>query len=239
MTCGVYSLTTPSRKVYIGSSVKAERRIRAHHSLAKRGLDNPKLNNAFRRYGGFVGRIILICRPEDRLMYEQLCIDALKPQYNCSPNATALLAHTSQTRQRLRELNKGKRVSAETKQKLRIAQTGRRHTAEARAKMSAFRKGKSPSAAHRASLSASQKGKTLAPQHRAKLTGGNGWWKGRKHKAETIAKMIVSSLGKPGTMNGRRKSDEARAKLSAALKAAHAAKRAKGLPWKAPKEIAL
>lgn len=54
---------------------------------------------------------------------------------------------------------------------------------------------------------------------------GKPVWTGKKHTAETRAKMSVSSMGKPGTMKGRRHSAETKAKMSESLRKRHAIRR--------------
>ena len=85
MTCGIYSLRSPSGKQYIGSSKDIEYRVGVHKRRSLRGTNKSRmLNFAFQKYGDLEVKIILVCLQEDLLFYEQLCIDALKPEYNSS-----------------------------------------------------------------------------------------------------------------------------------------------------------
>ena len=84
---GVYTITClPTGKQYVGSTATSFRRRFAQHRHALRaGIGvSPKLLNAWRKHGvsAFEFRPLLVCRPEDALLYEQAAIDALQPVLN-------------------------------------------------------------------------------------------------------------------------------------------------------------
>ena len=84
MTCGVYSIQSPSGKLYIGSSKNIEKRwkqygypsykkqILIYRSLLKHGYDN------------HIFQVIWECNEDELLQKEQMCIDFYKPELNCS-----------------------------------------------------------------------------------------------------------------------------------------------------------
>lgn len=88
MTCGVYSIVdkTTGHK-YIGCSRKIEGRWVNHKSAFKRGTsDSRVLQKIFDEKGDvFDYKIILVCREEDRFLYETLCIRGMKPELNVGP----------------------------------------------------------------------------------------------------------------------------------------------------------
>ena len=89
---GVYKITClPTGKIYVGSACRSFRARFASHRSALRTEKGscPKLLNAWRKYGADQFRFepIIVCRPEDALMYEQIALDTLKPQLNVSPTA--------------------------------------------------------------------------------------------------------------------------------------------------------
>lgn len=156
MLGGVYTITSPSGKQYVGSAKVFYKRWSAHRRALEMGRhENKRLVAAFQKYGLEALRFerLLVCSPEDRVFFEQRAIDILKPSYN-----QQLFAQTPkggkqspETIEKRRLKMMGHPVSAETRAKLSLAQkgrklseahlaalrTGRKHTAEARAKMSA------------------------------------------------------------------------------------------------------
>lgn len=94
MASGIYAIVAPSENKYVGSAVDLLSRKRGHFCelrLGKHG--NPGLTRAARKYGleNLEFRILLICRREDLIMYEQRAIDILKPKYNRRPTAESML----------------------------------------------------------------------------------------------------------------------------------------------------
>lgn len=85
MTCGIYFLRSPSGKMYIGSSIRAERRCIEHLSNLRAGRHaSRRLSLAFEKYKGegFASGILEECLPEQLEEREQFWIDTLKPRYN-------------------------------------------------------------------------------------------------------------------------------------------------------------
>lgn len=80
MKSGVYKIEhIESGKKYIGSAKNIYYRIRDHVFKLKRGTNSSAhLQNAWNKYGAkaFKFSPLLICRSEDRIFYEQLCLDA-------------------------------------------------------------------------------------------------------------------------------------------------------------------
>jgi group I intron endonuclease len=139
---GVYMIRSPSGRFYIGSSSRMSRRWSGHCSRLRRGLhESPALQNAWNKYGSaLVFKPLLVCRPEDRIFYEGILIEGLRPALNARKAAGGGAVF-------------GRKVSAATRVKL-AAQKGWKHTDESRAKM---RRKFTPE--HRAKLSAARAGK--------------------------------------------------------------------------------
>jgi group I intron endonuclease len=101
MTCGVYLLTSPSGKRYVGSSEKVERRYREHRARAVRGEHpNPALARSFLKYGELDLAVLEECEPELLVVREQAHIDALQPELNVSTVA-GRVDYTPEVRERI------------------------------------------------------------------------------------------------------------------------------------------
>jgi group I intron endonuclease len=126
--CGVYSITAPSGNQYIGSSKNVYIRWRDHRRELSRGTHkNKALQNAWNKYSGELKfELLLVCRPEDLIMYEQQYLDFYKPEYNIATVAGNTL---------------GIKLSDEAKKKISLACKGRPHSEEQKRKMSQALKG--------------------------------------------------------------------------------------------------
>lgn len=189
MTAGVYRITNlKSGKAYIGSSINLRGRKREHFADLRAGRHhNAPLQRAFLKVSEkrIAFEVLLLCRPEDAVWYEQRAIDRLRPEYNICRIAGSALGrkHSDATKAKISAVTKGRRPTEETKQKIRESKLRENLSAEVRANMSAGQMGKIHSAEARAKISAAAKART-------------GW----THSPETKAKMSVAA-------KGRRKSD--------------------------------
>lgn len=164
---GIYAITSPSGKRYIGSAVNIRRRWREHRSALIRGIHHCKpLQRAYVKYAGdFEWSVLVLCPKEELVREEQQQIDwaAKGTLYNANPVAATML--------------------------------GFRHTQETRDKLSAAHKGKvlgKYSLEHRAKISASLVGIVrgeMRPEHREAIGRAN---RGLKHKNNTSGYVGVS-----------------------------------------------
>lgn len=242
MDSGIYEIVcTATGKRYIGSAKDFDKRWKAHRfHLAKGSHHSRHLQSAWNKHGAeaFDFRRLLRCAPVDLVMYEQILLDAMRPEFNVSPTAGSALGvkHTPESRekQRLAKLGnthtRGMKHSAEARANIARGKLGnthtkgkqRRHSAveatasahrgmkrsdETRAKIAAKAKGRQWTDEAREKLSATMTGRTLSDEHREKL-------RGNKNAA------------------GRTQTVDERANRSAKLKAAWAAKKAAGIPWR-------
>lgn len=192
MNCGVYTITSPSGKQYVGSAKIFYKRWSSHRRALEMGRHgNKRLDGAFRKYGLERLRFekLLVCSPEDRVFFEQRAIDILKPAYN-----QQLFAQTP----------KGVKQSPETIEKKRLKLIGHPVSAETRAKISAAHKGRKFTDAHLAALkrrpkhSAETRAKISAkvraadsPERRAMQRAVNLGRKPSPASAEALARMSV------------------------------------------------
>jgi group I intron endonuclease len=189
---GIYKITSPSNKVYVGQSLNIEKRfityrkkackmqIKLYRSLIKYGVNEHKFD------------VIQQCQEKDLNELERYWQDfynVLEEGLNCK------LTNTD---------SKTGRLSLQTKQKIREKATGRKATNQTKLKMSIARTG-------RVGYS---KGKTLTDEHKLKISIAG---KGRKHSDETKLKMSISGKGRKPTMLGKKHTKESRAKMSSIL----------------------
>lgn len=86
MSCGIYKLTSPSGKCYIGQSVNIEKRFTGYRILKCK--DQPKIYNALKKYGAnkFNYDIVETCNiklMDEKEKYYIKLYDSIKNGYNC------------------------------------------------------------------------------------------------------------------------------------------------------------
>lgn len=95
MSSGIYEIRCAlTGKCYVGSAVNLRARWATHrHGLRKQRNPSVKLQRAWDKYGAssFGFRVLLYCAPKNLLTYEQLAIDALKPELNTRAIASSNL----------------------------------------------------------------------------------------------------------------------------------------------------
>src|SRR6266545_2560686 len=87
MNCGgIYEICNlVNGKRYIGSAVNFQKRWKTHVRLLNMGGHfSKRMQASWAKHGSekFAFRPLLICRPEHLLMYEQIVINALSPEFN-------------------------------------------------------------------------------------------------------------------------------------------------------------
>lgn len=148
MSIGVYSITSPSGKVYIGSSMDIKDRWRVYkrldcdsqpilyRSLLKYGVENHKF------------KVLIQCEVDELYEWEYHYSNYYKSigvnGLNCMiPGFGDIKGLVSEkTKQKLRSFNLGKKHTESTKQKMSIARKGRKQTEEHIKKRSLARIGK-------------------------------------------------------------------------------------------------
>lgn len=165
---GIYKITSPSGKVYIGQSIDIKRRFTTY-KLNKNNVKQPRLYGSFKNHGvkNHLFEIIEECKIQElnnRERYYQDLYDATgKNSLNCVLTKTNFLDYI---------------ISEETKLKLIKNSTGRKHTEETKLKLSIAHKGKKLNSEHKEKL-------------RQKLIGRKGHCK--KASQETKEKYRINS----------------------------------------------
>jgi len=211
---GIYAITSPNGKQYVGSAKSLRHRWSTHRILLRRGVHHsPYLQNAFNKYGedNMVFSVLLFCDPINLIMYEQIAMDTMQPAYNILRHAGSPL---------------GTKHSDETKAKISAANKGRMPSEECRLASLAANLGRKLSEHHKELLSKATKGRPLSPEH-AKNIGLSRV--GKKRKPETVEKIRLALTGRKlspeqaeinRTMNiGRKRSPETIERMRASAKA--------------------
>ena len=209
---GIYKITSPIGKIYIGQSINILKRFYTYKRLhCKKQI---YLYNSFIKYGvlNHTFEIIGICSEDE--------LNGLEIQYEKIYNST-----NREFGLNLRECGFNSKISDETKKKLSIAHLGKKKSYEARLKMSLSKKGK-PSI---------MDGKKHSEESKLKMSeakkGKPSKIKGIKHSEESKLKMSQSLKGRKVWNKGikmtfsqkqkmfnRHFSDETRRKMSDAKK---------------------
>lgn len=190
---GIYKITSPTNKLYIGQSLNIEKRfnqykkirckcqVALYRSLLKYGVENHKFE------------VIEECSIEllnERERYWQDYFKVLVFGLNCKLTKTN---------------DKSGKLSNSTKEKIKQKAIGRKASDETKLKMSIVRKGKK----------GGMLGKTHSIETKNKISIFN---LGKKYSKETREKISKANKGKIGSMLGKKHSIETKQKMSLSLK---------------------
>jgi group I intron endonuclease len=204
---GIYKITSPTRKVYIGQSTNIEKRFLAYKKINCK--QQTILYNSLKKHGVDKHKFEILCEcdtselNEKERYYQDLYSVLNRKGLNC------VLTKSSDRSGELRDevklkislANKGKFFSEETRKKISLAGKGRKHSEETRKKMSE-----------------SGKTKIFTKEHRAKIILNHvSGMLGKKASEETLAKMSIAHKGHKRNL-GRKASEETKAKISEAQK---------------------
>jgi len=141
MDSGIYVISSPSGRVYIGSSKSLSKRKTQHFYKLRNGVHPcDALQKAFIKYDARLNFVVIEnCAEELLIEREQHWIDIaskvwVKRIYNSSGIA-GRPEHTAEVRKKISDKAKGRIVSEETKRKLSEAGKGRKHSEETLEKM--------------------------------------------------------------------------------------------------------
>jgi group I intron endonuclease len=191
---GVYEIiNTVNGKRYIGGSVSVTSRLQQHiRKLVGQTHTNHHLQSAWNKYGpgSFEFNPLFLCDRSMVLVYEQMCLDAMKPEYNvvynaAAPNKGRVFSEevrakiakagigritSDETRRKLSKALRGRKLSAEVIKKHAIAVTGKHPSQEARQRMSEAGKGRKFSEEHKARIGAKTKARWNSEEYRQRLS---------------------------------------------------------------------
>lgn len=173
---GIYKITSPSKRIYIGQAVNIERRFKEYKNIKKSKLQL-KLNRSFNKYGieTHIFEIIEECDFEslnNRERYWQDFYNVLDGGLNCklvnSSNRTGVL--NEETKLKISIANTGKIHSKEVRSKMGLKNLGKKASEETRCKMSKYRTGRKLSKEWCENISKGHKGKKKSKEHSEKIS---------------------------------------------------------------------
>jgi hypothetical protein len=201
---GIYKITSPTKKVYIGQSINIEKRFKQYKSLNSK--QQPRLNYSFLKYGVEIHIFEVIEECSIELLNER---ERYWQEYYNVIEINGLNCHLTKTNEKKRQ------VSEETKEKHR-KKTGKNHPSF----------GKKRTDEQKKRMSEAQKKvikKPMSKETKLKLSeircGNKNPFYGKKHKKETIYKISKANKDKKISEETRQKlrkkrSDEIKLKLS-------------------------
>jgi group I intron endonuclease len=159
---GIYKITSPSGKIYIGQTTNYSKRYNAYKNHKCKG--QPKLFASIEKYG-FINHTIEIvkeCQVEYLNYYERYyqeyyesVLNGLNLRYTATTDKSGFMSEES--KKKMSDSGKGKVMSEEWRKNLSIAGMGRKHTEEEKQKISQANKGKKKTAEHIAKVQATLK----------------------------------------------------------------------------------
>ena len=197
---GIYKITSPSGKIYIGQTTNYSKRHNAYKN--HKCKLQPKLFASIEKYG-FINHTIQIvkeCQVEDLNYYERYyqeyyesVLDGLNLRYTATTDKSGFMSEES--KKRMSDSGKGKIITEEWRKNLSIAGTNRKHTEEEKQKISQANKGKKKTAEHIAKLPQNQKGfkkKPHSEETKQKISKAQKGIPRKPHTEETRLKMCES-----------------------------------------------
>lgn len=188
---GIYKITSPSGKVYIGQSVDIERRFKQYKRLSCKC--QTKLYNSFMKHGvnSHCFEILKTFDEDQREIINDLELKYWKEFLDSGIELLNLKIpgnqsrHSEETKRKIGLAGKGK-VYPHVAEIVRKALTGVKLSPERCKAISDGKKGKKHSEQHRANMSVSFKGRKISKEHLEKMLkareGKPAWNKGTKGK---------------------------------------------------------
>lgn len=139
---GIYKITSPNGKIYIGQSIKIERRFSTYR-LNKNGSKQPRLYGSFNKYGveNHVFEVIEECKEcelnNKERHYQDLYFATGENSLNCVLQKSDNLKcyRSVETRLKQSKSSIGRKHTIETKLKLSLAHTGKKLTQDHKEKI--------------------------------------------------------------------------------------------------------
>lgn len=172
--CGIYKITSPVGRVYIGQSVYIQKR-KADYACLHNCNEQRKLFNSLVKYGWLQHdfEIIEECHREllnEREVYHIAFYNSVEDGLNIYPGGNQPIVSDS-TRQKIRAANLGKRHSVEARRKMSLSKAGTTPWNKGLVGVQdGFNKGRTFSIEHREKLRIARSGKTRSADARARTS---------------------------------------------------------------------
>jgi len=150
---GIYKITNPNGKIYIGQSINIEERIK--HYSCNNGKRQPKMFYSIKKYGweNHTFEIIEKCSIKQldmrEIFWKKYYLDKASGDWNkmlfCELYDRGGGPLSLETRRKMSKAKIGTKYSKETKEKIRNSKLGTKHSKETKEKMSKDRIGKTTS----------------------------------------------------------------------------------------------
>lgn len=197
---GIYKITSPTGKVYIGQSWVLDKRIKKYkHCSVTQGY----IYNSLNKYGWDNHKFEIVHElPSD---VTQSVLDTYEIFYwqqykDCGVKML-----------NIKEPGSGGKHSEETKLKIGIAATGRKHSKESIEKRASKRRGSTISEETKKKISMKNTGRVLGEEARRKISEnskGNKYGLGFKQSKETIENRRIKHIGRKNTTETKLKMSE-------------------------------
>lgn len=203
---GIYKITSPSKKVYIGQSKRISERFSAYKKLKCKS--QPRLYTSFIKYGfeNHIFEIIEECSSESlnarerywQEFYNVIGLNGLNCMYVNTDKKKAIMYEEFSIKTSISKIgNKnmlGKKHSEDTKKKLSLMFKGCKHTEEAREKIIKSLIGHKVSEETRAKISKTNTGKKRSEETKINISNS---LKGRKLSEECLKKRSITLNSRP------------------------------------------
>jgi len=223
--CGIYKITSPTRKIYIGQSHNCIKRRLSH----ERPRDKSKVCNSIRKYGWEAHQFEIIheCDPEQLNELEAYYVELFqsfntKFGLNLREGGGSQGKLSDETKRKISASGKGRIVSEETRRKISVINKGKIVTEETRRKIRESKSVLSQEA--RFNISEGQKRRDWSRQvwtdeMKGKLSIGNKrWWDENPEKAKERKEKLTSFFIKNNPHLGKKQSTKTISKRSQSLK---------------------
>lgn len=216
--CGIYKITSPTGKVYIGQSVDCMNRKRTYSYLQCK--KQRKLLASLLKYGFDAHKFEVIhqCERDELPSLEKYYVD-LHGTFNSEHGLNIRDGGGNRAR-----------ISEEQKAKTSKTLTGKRHPPDRVAKNRAAQIGKKWTAERRMQVrhgnTRPNLGKTASLELRMKMSlarkGGSSWMKGKHHSEATRERLRELASGERNPNYGKPRDPETRRKIAESVRKAHA-----------------
>lgn len=221
-------------KLYVGKANNVERRWGKHRAAVREGADG-LLYRAMRKYGIENFQIRIVDESED----EKLTLNVLEPKwiqklkddghelYNLTEGGDGIpgLTHSDETRRKMSESQRGKKLTEDAKQKIREANLGKSHSDETRKKLSEINRGKPKpprTEEHCRKLrEAAQARGSMSEEHKARISASMRESKNVGHPIDEETRARIAEK-----LRGQVQSEETRSKRAESMRRAWERRRA-------------